>query len=156
MLQVSTRESVLGIGGQDILSREKVTLRLTATADSRVIDPRKAGGEAEHSRLALYWEARLALRAAVGTRDIILPGDIRELLNNVFESQKAAEANLITRREETATMRSQLNTARLIADNPTLMRPGELELVEKVAEGSNLNMVCGYGSISGNLMEILW
>ena len=42
---------------------------------------------------------------------MILPGDIRELLNKVTEARKAAEAAVITRREETAAMRSQLNSA---------------------------------------------
>ena len=43
-------------------------------------------------------------------------------MNKVTEAKKVAEANLISRREETAAMRSQANTAKLLADNPTLMR----------------------------------
>lgn len=35
------------------------------------------------------------------------------------------------------------------------MRLRELELLEKVAESSNLNIVCGDRSLSGNLMKIL-
>ena len=34
-------------------------------------------------------------------------------MNKVTEAKKAAEANLITRREETAAMRIQANTARI-------------------------------------------
>ena len=60
--------------------------------------------------------------AALGIRDLILPGDMKDLMNKVTEAKKAAEANLITRREETAALRSQANTARLLAENPTLMR----------------------------------
>ena len=41
-----------------------------------------------------------------GVRDIILPGDMKDLMNKVTEAKKAAEASLITRREETAAMRS--------------------------------------------------
>ena len=37
-------------------------------------------------------------------------------MNKVTEARKAAEANLISRREETAAMRSQANTAKLLAD----------------------------------------
>ena len=69
----------------------------------------------------------------VGIRDIILPGEMKDLLNKVTEAKKAAEANLIVRREETAAMRSQANTAKLLQDNPTLMRLRELEVLEKVA-----------------------
>jgi hypothetical protein len=36
------------------------------------------------------------------------------LMNKVTEAKKAAEANLIVRREETAAMRSQANTAKLL------------------------------------------
>src|SRR4029077_1813830 len=71
--------------------------------------------------------------ASVGIRDVILPGEMKELLNKVTEAKKAAEANLIVRREETAAMRSQANTAKLLQDNPTLLRLRELETLEKVA-----------------------
>ena len=54
----------------------------------------------------------------VGLRDIILPGDMKALLNQVVAAEKEAEANLIRRREETASVRSQANTAKLLADNP--------------------------------------
>ena len=67
---------------------------------------------------------------SVGIRDVILPGDMKDLMNKVTEAKKAAEANLISRREETAAMRSQANTAKLLADNPTLMRLRELEVLE--------------------------
>jgi hypothetical protein len=40
---------------------------------------------------------------AEGIRDVILPGDMKDLMNKVTEAKKAAEANLIVRREETAT-----------------------------------------------------
>ena len=49
---------------------------------------------------------------AVGIRDVILPGDMKDLMNKVIEAKKAAKANLIARREETAAMRSQANTAK--------------------------------------------
>ena len=90
-----------------------------------------------------------------GIRDIILPGEMKELLNKVVESKKVSEANLITRREETAAMRSQANTARLLADNPTLMRLRELEVLEKVATSSNLSVVCGEAGISEKVMKLI-
>jgi hypothetical protein len=40
-------------------------------------------------------------------------------------------------------MRSQANTAKLLADNPTLMRLRELEVLEKVAANSKLNIRLG-------------
>ena len=55
---------------------------------------------------------------SVGIRDVILPGEMKDLMNKVTEAKKAAEANLIARREETAAMRSQANTAKLLAGQP--------------------------------------
>ena len=71
---------------------------------------------------------------SLGIKDIILPGDMKELMNKVIQAQKAAEANLISRREETAAMRSQANTAKLLQASPTLMRLRELEVLEKIAK----------------------
>jgi len=65
---------------------------------------------------------------ALGIRDVILPGEMKDLMNKVTEARKAAEAALITRREETAAMRSQANTAKILESSPTLMRLRELEV----------------------------
>ena len=80
---------------------------------------------------------------SVGIKIVILPGEMKYLMNRVTEAKKAAEANLISRREETAAMRSQANTAKLLADNPTLMRLRELEVLEKIASAGKMNIVLG-------------
>jgi hypothetical protein len=59
---------------------------------------------------------------AIRLKDIILPGGIRDILNQVVTAEKQAQANLIRSREETAATRSPLNTARLMEDNPLLVR----------------------------------
>jgi len=87
--------------------------------------------------------------ASVGIRDVILPGEMKDLMNKVTEARKAAEANLVSGREETAAMRSQANTARLLADNPALMRLRELETLEKVATHSQLNVILGKSTEDG-------
>ena len=71
---------------------------------------------------------------AIALKDIILPGDIRDILNQVVTAEKQAQANLIRRREETAATRSLLNTAKLMEDNPLLVRMKELESLEKIAD----------------------
>ena len=70
----------------------------------------------------------------IALKDIILPGDIRDILNQVVTAEKQAQANLIRRREETAATRSLLNTAKLMEDNPLLVRLKELETLEKIAD----------------------
>ena len=81
---------------------------------------------------------------SVGVKDIVLPGDVRELMNRVIEAEKTAQANVIKRREETAATRSLLNTAKLMEDNPVLLRLKELEALEKVSEKVG-NVIVGNG-----------
>ena len=80
---------------------------------------------------------------------------MKDLMNRVSSAKQAAEANLIARREETAAMRSQANTARLLQDNPTLMRLRELEVLEKVAATSKLNVVLGDKGLTERIVNVL-
>jgi len=70
----------------------------------------------------------------LGVKDVILPGEIRELINKVVEAERTAKANLIRRQEETAATRSLANTAKLMEDNKLLLRLKELESLEKLVE----------------------
>ncbi|MEC9469130.1 MAG: SPFH domain-containing protein, partial [Pseudomonadota bacterium] len=54
-------------------------------------------------------------------KDVILPGEMREILNKVVAAEKEAEANVIRRREETNATRSLLNTAKVMAENPVML-----------------------------------
>lgn len=180
VVEIDLRETMVDIGGQDIMTADKVTLRLNAVVTYKIADARKAVSQTDDIRQALYRETQLVLRgvvgareldafltdkdhvakeiednvrrradelgleiASVGIRDVILPGDMKDLMNKVTEARKAAEANLIARREETAAIRSQANTARLLADSPTLMRLRELEVLEKIAMNGKLNIILG-------------
>ncbi|MFZ4747175.1 MAG: hypothetical protein ACOYLK_09820 [Sphingomonas sp.] len=58
---------------------------------------------------------------------------MREILNRVVAVQKEAGANVIRRREETNATRSLLNTARVMADNPVMLRLKELEALQTIA-----------------------
>ncbi|MGU9937195.1 slipin family protein [Empedobacter brevis] len=69
-----------------------------------------------------------------GMKDIILPGEIREIMNRVLIAEKTAQANSITRREEAASTRSLLNTAKLMEENETLWKLKEMEYIEKIAD----------------------
>jgi len=72
-----------------------------------------------------------------GIRDIILPGEVKEIMNQVLVAEKRAQANIVTRREETASTRSLLNTAKLMEENAMLFKLKEMEYVEKIAEKVN-------------------
>ena len=77
----------------------------------------------------------------------------RTILNQVVEAEKVAQANLIRRREETAATRSLLNTARLMEENPTLLRLKELETLEKVTE--KVGSLTVYGGLEGVLTNMV-
>jgi regulator of protease activity HflC (stomatin/prohibitin superfamily) len=89
----------------------------------------------------------------VGVKDVILPGEMKVILNQVVEAEKIAQANLIRRREETAATRSLLNTARLMDDNPTLLRLKELETLEKVTE--KIDKLTVFGGLDGVLKDVV-
>jgi len=89
-----------------------------------------------------------------GIRDIILPGEVREIMNQVLVAQKKAQANSITRREETASTRSLLNTAKLMEDNQMLFKLKEMEYVEKIADKINNISLSGGGQVVDQLKSI--
>lgn len=69
-----------------------------------------------------------------GIRDIILPGEVKDIMNQVLIAEKKAQANAISRREETASTRTMLNTAKLMEDNAVLFKLKEMEYVERIAD----------------------
>jgi len=89
-----------------------------------------------------------------GIRDIILPGDMKEIMNQVLVAEKKAQANSIMRREETAAMRSMLNTAKLMEENEMLWKLKEMEYVEKIADKIGEITISGSGNVIGQLKEI--
>jgi regulator of protease activity HflC (stomatin/prohibitin superfamily) len=169
--KVDTRPTPLEVTAQEILTKDRVGIRVTLTAFTKVVDPEKAALASGDVSNTLYRLVQFAIREAVATRtldeilaardtidrevrafvtaragelgveigeigvkDVILPGDVRDLLNKVVEAERNAKANLIRRQEETAATRSLLNTARLMEDNPLLLRLKELEALEKLVE----------------------
>lgn len=112
--------------------------------------------------IAEYVLGRVKDKAAVlgvevkycGVRDIILPGDVKEIMNQVLIATKKAQANVITRREETASTRSLLNTAKLMEENAMLLKLKEMEYVEKIAEKINTISLSGGSQIVDQLKDI--
>ena len=92
---------------------------------------------------------------SVGLKDIVLPGEMKTILNQVIEAEKAAQANLIERREETAAARSQANTAKLLAESPLLARMKELELLGEILAGQKVTFIFGDGGMAGQLRKLV-
>ena len=169
--KVDMRPQPIEVTAQEILTKDRVGIRVTLTAFYRIVDPERSIRAAGAVAGPLYRHVQFAIREAVasrtlddilaardtvdkevrafvaqraaelgaeigeiGVKDVILPGDVRELLNKVVEAERVAKANLIRRQEETAATRSLLNTSRLMEDNPLLLRLKELEALEKLVE----------------------
>jgi len=167
---VDMRRKQLTIASQELLTRDKVSIRLSLTMDFAPADAATAQHTITDPEAALYSLAQLALRDYVsavsldellegrdalskylqhnteaealrfgiriiklGVKDIVLPGEMKVLLNRVIEAEKQAAANVILRREEAAATRTMANAAKVMADNPVLLRLKELEAVERIA-----------------------
>ncbi len=180
----------LEVSGQELLTRDKVSLRVNLGATLRIADPVLARTRvAKHSEY-LYRELQFGLRQAiaaktldellgdkasldadiaawvrarvsefgievrgVGVKDVILPGEMKEILNGVVQAEKQAQANVIRRREEANATRSLLNTAKLIEENPTLLRMKELEALEKVTE--KIGQLTVFGGLDGVMQQLV-
>ncbi|WP_461207797.1 slipin family protein [Clostridium sp. DL1XJH146] len=185
---VDIRTKQMEIPGQEILTTDKVALRINFVFSYKIKDPVNLYSEIKDYKSQIYVLTQLALREYVGTykfdelfskkesianfvlkklkekqseyfiefmdagiKDIILPGEIRDIMNTVLIAEKTAQANLISRREEVASTRSLLNTAKLMDENKTLYKLKELEYLEKICDK------VGHISLSGgnNLLEQL-
>ncbi|MEZ5352401.1 MAG: slipin family protein [Bryobacteraceae bacterium] len=187
---IEVRRQTLEIPGQEILTRDKVSIRVNVWTEFQVADPVKARQGVKDYAEHLYRTVQLAVRQTLGRRsleeiladkttvdesvavtvrqemdavgvrvgaialkDIVLPGEMRDILNQVVAAEKQAQANLIRRREETAATRSLLNTARLMEGNPLLLRMKELETLEKVAE--KVRKITVRGGLDGVLKDLI-
>ena len=187
---VELRVQSVEVSGQELLTRDKVTLRVNLAASFRVVDAVTMRTRVAKFADFFYRELQFGLRKAVaaktldellgdkasldgdihayvherigslgvevlgvGVKDVILPGEMREILNSVVQAEKAAQANVIRRREEANATRSALNTAKLIEESPTLMRLKELETLEKVTE--KIDKLTVFGGLDGVLNQLV-
>lgn len=189
---VDTRLTRMDITGQEILTQDKVSLRINFVCNYRISDYVKIMTEVDDFSGQMHVAAQLALREYVGkyklddilenkdrmsryvfdrlkskeqelyveiidagVKDIILPGEIREIMNTVLVAEKRAQANVITRREEVASTRSLLNTAKLMEENQTLYKLKELEYIERICENVGNITLGGSGDVLSQLMALL-
>ncbi len=71
----------------------------------------------------------------VGVKDIILPGEVKKMLSQELEAQRTGRAALVAAREEVAATRARANTARMLQENPMLVRLREIEALTQVGDG---------------------
>lgn len=143
--QLALREYIGALGFDELLEKkEGIVPRLNNGAgQSFILDAVKTAAE----------DLGVAVNG-FGIRDIILPGDVKDIMHKVLVAEKNAQANSIMRREETAGTRSLLNTAKLMEDNTMLWKLKEMEYVEKIADKIGEISVSGNGTLIGQLKQI--
>jgi regulator of protease activity HflC (stomatin/prohibitin superfamily) len=186
------RTTQLDVSGQEILTSDKVALRVNFVCSYRISDPEGINTRLNSFSAQIYAAAQLALRELLGNmrfdevlenknsiadevltllkrregelfveflsagmKDIILPGEIREIMNTVLVAEKRAQANVITRREEVASTRSLLNTARLMDENVTLYKLKELEYLERICDKVGNIEISGASNLLDQLGSIM-
>lgn len=187
-----TRLLQMNIAGQEILSLDKIALRINFVCQYRIADYVRIFSEVENYKEQMHIILQLALREYIsgyrideilenkeqiaelvltklkekqselyisvidaGIKDIILPGEIRDIMNTVLIAEKKAQANVISRREEVASTRSLLNTAILMDENQTLYKLKELEYLEKICENISNITIGGGSDILSQLTKII-
>lgn len=203
---VDLRERSSTIKNQEILTGDKVSVRLSLLVAFRVTDPKAAVLNVTNYEDRLYEDVQLSARRFLATRsldqilkdrnelseaiqadisgpakqlgvtvlradvkDIIFPGQLRELMNRVIETERQAEANLIAAksRAEIAALDAQSRAqvaaveaktalenqqkrleldqafAELIAKNPALVRVKELEAFKDMGKAAQTHFYVG-------------
>jgi len=189
---VDTRSLQMDITGQEMMTLDKVALRINFVCNYKITDYVRVHTEIDDYEKQIHILLQLALREYVGkyrldeilenkermsramldtlkgkeaeyfvafsdagVKDIVLPGEIRSIMNTVLLAEKKAQANVITRREEVASTRSLLNTAKLMDENQTLYKLKELEYLEKICDNVGSISVTGGQDLLGQLAKIL-
>jgi regulator of protease activity HflC (stomatin/prohibitin superfamily) len=154
--------------GQEVLSADSITVKVSILATYQVLDPVAAVNKIENYYDSLYAVIQIALREVVGSkpidyllenrnsfnadlmeqcgqateefgvrlvsvsvRDIMFPGDLKNVFAQVVKARKEGEAALEKARGETAALRNLANAARLMDKNPALLQLRALQALEK-------------------------
>jgi regulator of protease activity HflC (stomatin/prohibitin superfamily) len=167
---VDIREVSQTVEGQEVLTGDKIGVRVTLIAQFKVADPVAARHAASDYHGQLYQDLQLTLREAitgrtleellkerdllsdkiladvaprarrygvelmrVGVKDMVLPGAVRTVFLQEVEAELKGRASLVAARHEVAAARARANTAKLLQENPQILRLQELETLAQLA-----------------------
>lgn len=183
--RVDIRETSQTVDGQEILTSDKVGVRVTLVAQYKVHDPVAARHTVESYTSQLYQDLQLTLRESitgrtieqvlqdrealstqllqqvapraakygvtlnrVGVKDMILPGAVRNVFMQEVEADLKGRAELVAARHEIAAARARANTAKLLQENPNILRLQELETLAALAsKAGNVLVIPGLQSL---------
>jgi regulator of protease activity HflC (stomatin/prohibitin superfamily) len=184
IVQLDLRERSATIKNQEILTADKVAVRLSLLVYFKVVDAKAAYQIVESYEDRIYEDVQLAARRFLATRtldqilrdrneisdairedvkasaqsygvqilradvkDLVFPGNLREVMNKVIETERESEATLIaaTKRAEVARiegdaqaralqqrLEGEEKAAKLLADNPHFVRLKELDVLREI------------------------
>lgn len=183
--RVDVREASQTVEGQEVLTADKIGVRVTLIAQFRVADPVAARHSVVDYQSQLYQDLQLTLREAitgraleellrerdalsvtlqervaprakgygveltrVGVKDMVLPGTVRAVFLQEVEAELKGRASLVAARHEVAAARARANTAKLIQENPQMLRLQELETLAQLAsKPGNVLIIPGLESL---------
>jgi regulator of protease activity HflC (stomatin/prohibitin superfamily) len=181
---VDLRERSVTIKNQEILTADKVAVRLSLLVYLRVVDAKAAHQNVVDFQDHVYEDVQLAARRFLATRtldqilrdrneisdairedvrasaqsygveilradvkDLVFPGNLREIMNRVIETERESEAAVIaaSKTAQVARIKAEAETmaakerleadraaAQLLAENPQLVRLRELEVLREI------------------------
>ena len=95
VVSVNRKEQLLDVAGQDVLTSDRVTVRLTIAVTYRIVDPVRYVTAADDARQSLYRDVQLAVRGAVALRTLdAFLADKSALSTELTETVKALAASL--------------------------------------------------------------
>jgi len=189
--RVDIRETSQTVQGQEILTKDKIGVRVTLVAQYTVADPAAATHSVESYVDQLYQDLQLTLRehitgrtieevledrealssqllddvapraaaygvtvSRVGVKDVVLPGIVRHVFLQEVEADRRGRAGLIAARHETAAARAKANTAKLLGDNPDMLRLRELDTLTALAgKSGNVLILPGLRGLLDSLAQ---
>ena len=84
----------------------------------------------------------------VGIRDVILPGEVRQVMMQEVQADRAGRAELVKARHEVAAARARANTAKILSENPEVARLQEIEaLVNLAGKSGNVVLLPGLADL---------
>jgi len=174
---IDGRKTQLTVPGQDVLTADKVTIKVSVLLSYRITDADKVTHEVRSYWGEIYGVVQVALREAVGgakadevldnradiggqlrasvppqlakigietitldVKDVMPPSDLRRAFTDVIKARNEGLATLERARAESAAMRNLANAARLLDNNPSLLKLRTLRAYEN-GSGDQLTIV---------------
>jgi len=205
LVLVDIRERSLTIKGQEILTADKVAVRVSILVNFRVTDVKAALHNVESYHDRIYEDVQISTRRFLAVRtleeilqdrnevsdavredvkeaaasygveisradvkDLVFPGNLREIMNRVLETERQSEAMLIEAQKEgeailvKARAEREVAEGKLAADqamaeqlgsSPALLRLRELEALERIAAHSGNHFYIGLGDGFSHVLE---